>query len=107
MGLVHETVAAVIGFFVLNIGGVVYQALTVAFRQTSVEKGMLGRVNGVYRLIGTGPAPLGAVAAGGVANGLGVAAPFWLAGTALLLLAAFAGAPLLRMAAAAAPETLE
>lgn len=97
MGLVHETVAAVLGFFVLNLGGVVYQALTVAFRQTSVEKGMLGRVNGVYRLIGTGPAPLGAIAAGGIAKGLGVAAPFWLAGAALLLLAVLAGGPLLRM----------
>lgn len=103
MGLVHETVTAAVGFFVLNIGGVVYQALTVTFRQTSVDKGMLGRVNGVYRLIGTGPAALGAIAAGGLADGLGIAAPFWLAGIALLLLAALTGGPLLRMGAAADP----
>ncbi|MFE4962727.1 MFS transporter [Streptomyces sp. NPDC056660] len=97
MGLVHNPVAAVAGFFALNLAAVVYQALTVAFRQTTVAREVIGRINGVYRLIGTGGAPLGAVCAGLVAGQTEIWTPFVVSGAALLLLAAVTWRPLRRL----------
>ncbi|MFI7409658.1 MFS transporter [Streptomyces sp. NPDC049627] len=97
MGLVHNPVAGVAGFFALNLAAVVYQALTVAFRQTTVAREVIGRINGVYRLIGTGGAPLGAVCAGLVAGQTEVWTPFVVSGAALLLLAAVTWGPLRRL----------
>ncbi|MFE0250606.1 MFS transporter [Streptomyces sp. NPDC059010] len=97
MGLVHNPVAGVAGFFVLNLAAVVYQALTVAFRQTTVPREVIGRINGVYRLIGTGGAPLGAVCAGLVAGQTEVWTPFVVSGAALVLLAAVTWRPLRRL----------
>ncbi|NUT24476.1 MAG: MFS transporter [Streptomyces sp.] len=97
MGLVHNPVAGVAGFFALNLAAVVYQALTVAFRQTTVPREVIGRINGVYRLIGTGGAPLGAVCAGLVAGQTEVWTPFVVSGAALLLLAAVTWRPLQRL----------
>lgn len=97
MGLVHNLVAGVAGFFALNLAAVVYQALTVAFRQTTVAREVIGRINGVYRLIGTGGAPLGAVCAGLVAGQTEVWTPFVVSGIALLLLAAVTWRPLRRL----------
>ncbi|MFJ7073590.1 MFS transporter [Streptomyces sp. NPDC098781] len=97
MGLVHHPVAGVAGFFALNLAAVVYQALTVAFRQTTVAREVIGRINGVYRLIGTGGAPLGAVCAGLVAGQAEIWTPFVVSGAALLLLAAVTWRPLRRL----------
>jgi MFS family permease len=97
MGLVHDPVAGVAGFFALNLAAVVYQALTVAFRQTTVPREVIGRINGVYRLIGTGGAPLGAVCAGLVAGQTEIWTPFVVSGAALLLLAAVTWRPLRRL----------
>ncbi|MEV7325276.1 MFS transporter [Streptomyces sp. NPDC093970] len=97
MGLVHNPVAGVAGFFALNLAAVVYQALTVAFRQTTVAREVIGRINGVYRLIGTGGAPLGAVCAGLVAGQTEIWTPFVVSGAALLLLAVVTWRPLQRL----------
>lgn len=86
LGLIRGPVVAGALFLAMNFGAVIYQTLTVAFRQASVAAELLGRVNGVYRLFGTGTAPLGALLGGVVAQYLGVQAPFLLAGGAQLLL---------------------
>jgi MFS family permease len=97
MGLVHHPLVGVVGFFALNLAVVVYQALTVAFRQTTVAHEVIGRINGVYRLIGTGGAPLGAVCAGLVAGQTAIWTPFVVSGAALMLLAAVTWRPLRRL----------
>jgi MFS family permease len=99
LGLVAWTATAVAGFGVFGFGTAVYQTLTVSFRQADVPPELLGRVNGVYRLIGTGAAPLGALAAGSLAGTAGLRAPFLVAGAGILVLALAAARPVLRMAA--------
>ncbi|WP_240521502.1 MFS transporter [Amycolatopsis vastitatis] len=98
LGLVGWTATAVAGFGVFGFGTAVYQTLTVSFRQADVPPELLGRVNGVYRLIGTGTAPAGALAAGALAGAQGLRAPFLVAGAGILLLAVVAARPVLRMA---------
>ncbi|WP_043791597.1 MFS transporter [Amycolatopsis balhimycina] len=99
LGLAAWPPTAVAGFAVFGFGTAVYQTLTVSFRQADVPAELLGRVNGVYRLIGTGTAPLGALAAGALAGAQGLRSPFLAAGAGILLLALVAARPVLRMAA--------
>jgi MFS family permease len=105
LGIVRDPVAAAVVFLVMTFGGVVYQTLTVSFRQTTVPRAVLGRVNGAYRLIGTGPAPVGALVAGLIARQFGVQVPFLIGGAAVLLLLAVAARPVLRLGAATPAAT--
>lgn len=84
--------------------GVVWNVITVSLRQTLIPDGLLGRVNSVYRFLGWGAIPLGALAGGVVADSLGLRAPYLLGG-ALQLAVALAAAPfLLRAATRAVPS---
>src|SRR5436305_1136035 len=60
-------------------------AVGAALRQTAVPDRLLGRVTSAFRLVGFGAGPLGALAAGAVAHGYGLRAPFL--GAALISLA--------------------
>lgn len=62
--------------FVVTVWGVV----TVSLRQQIVPSQLLGRVNSVYRMLGWGLIPLGALAGGLVAHALGLRAPYPVAG---------------------------
>ncbi|HZC69290.1 MAG TPA: MFS transporter [Jatrophihabitans sp.] len=62
---------AVNGFLVT-----LWNIVTVTFRQQLVPPELLGRVNSVYRMIGWGLMPLGAIAGGYVARWLGLRAPY-------------------------------
>lgn len=104
IGLVRQPVVAAVSFAALTLGAAVYQSLTVSFRQSTTAPEMLGRVNGFYRLVGTGTIPLGALAGGVVAKLMQVNVPFVAAGAGILLLAAVTTRPVLRMAARQ-PET--
>jgi hypothetical protein len=99
LGLIRQPVTAVVSFAALGLGTAVYQALTVSFRQAAIPSEILGRINGVYRLVGTGTAPVGALAAGALAKVTDVNLPFQVAGVGVVLLAAVTAGPLLRMAA--------
>lgn len=99
-GLVRHTVVAAAGFAVMALGAAVYQALTVSFRQATTPPDQLGRLNGVYRLIGTGTIPLGALAGGALAKLVEVNVPYVAAGAGVLLLAVLVTRPVLRMGAA-------
>ncbi|PZG23659.1 MFS transporter [Nonomuraea aridisoli] len=78
-----------------------WNIVTVGLRQESVPSEMLGRVNSVYRMLGWGLMPLGALAGGLVAHALGLRAPYLVA-AALRGVALLAAAPALIRAAAAA-----
>jgi MFS family permease len=63
------------GFFVT-----MWNVVTVSLRQRIVPVGLLGRVNSVYRMLGWGLMPLGAVAGGFVAHAGGLRAPYTIGG---------------------------
>ncbi|WP_250907502.1 MFS transporter [Nonomuraea sp. NEAU-A123] len=57
-----------------------WSIVTVSLRQRIVASEMLGRVNSVYRMLGWGLIPLGALAGGLVAHTFGLRAPYPIAG---------------------------
>lgn len=99
LGVVDAPLVAALAFAALGLGGAVYQALTVSFRQATTASEILGRINGIYRLVGTGTAPIGAVAAGVLAKVTNVSVPFVVAGVGVLVLAMVTTRPLLRLSA--------
>jgi len=71
-----------------------WNVVTVSLRQRIVPAHLLGRVNSVYRMLGWGLMPLGALAGGFVAHAAGLHAPYIVAGI-LCGLCALAALPLL------------
>jgi len=71
-----------------------WNIVTVTLRQELVPAAVLGRVTSVYRMLGWGLLPLGALAGGLVAHGIGLRAPLPLAG-AVRAIAVGVAAPLL------------
>jgi MFS family permease len=67
-----------------------WNVVTVSLRQRIVPSALLGRVNSVYRMLGWGLMPIGALAGGFVAHAAGLRAPYIVAGLlcALSMLAA-------------------
>jgi MFS family permease len=53
-----------LGLFVYALGGIGWNIVTVSFRQRTIPDALLGRVNSVYRFLGLGLVPLGALAGG-------------------------------------------
>ena len=77
---------------VWGLAGVGWNVVTVSLRQTIIPDHLLGRVNSVYRFLGWGSMPIGAVAGGLLAGEFGLRAPFWVGG-AILLVASLVFAP--------------
>src|SRR5580693_4851922 len=71
-----------------------WNVVTVSLRQRVVPGHLLGRVNSVYRMLGWGLMPLGALAGGFVAHAAGLRAPYIVAGL-LCGLSALATLPIL------------
>jgi MFS family permease len=71
-----------------------WNVVTISLRQRVVPGHLLGRVNSVYRMLGWGLMPLGALAGGFLAHAAGLRAPYIAAGL-LCGLAALAALPLL------------
>ncbi len=65
--------------------GVVWNVVTVSLRQSVIPDQLLGRVNSVYRFLGWGGMPIGALIGGLLASSNGLRAPFWVGGVALLI----------------------
>ena len=78
-----------------------WNVVTVSLRQRIVPGHLLGRVNSVYRMLGWGLMPAGALAGGFVAHAAGLRAPYIVAGL-LCLLSVLAALPLLLAAVRAA-----
>jgi MFS family permease len=73
--IVVAALLAVQGFSVA-----MWNVVTVSLRQRVVPGHLLGRVNSVYRMLGWGLMPLGALAGGFVAHAAGLRAPYIVAG---------------------------
>ena len=74
-----------------------WNVVTVSLRQRVVPGHLLGRVNSVYRMLGWGLMPLGALAGGFVAHAAGLRAPYIVAGL-LCAASALVALPLLLVA---------
>ncbi len=73
---------AVIGIII-----VVWNVITVSLRQAIIPEHLFGRVNSVYRMLGWGSIPLGALLGGLLARSFGLTAPLWAAAGVLLVVA--------------------
>jgi MFS family permease len=93
--IVVAALLAVQGFSVT-----MWNVVTVSLRQRIVPGPILGRVNSVYRMLGWGLMPFGALAGGFVAHAAGLRAPYVVAGL-LCALSTLVALPLLRLAALA------
>jgi MFS family permease len=101
--LVVAALLAVQGFSVT-----MWNVVTISLRQQIVPGHLLGRVNSVYRMLGWGLMPLGALAGGFVAHAAGLRAPYVVAGL-LCFVSVLAALPFLLSAVRGAdgrqPET--
>ena len=94
------TVAAALFLFYLS--GIVWNTLSISYRQRIVPDEIRGRVNSVYRLFAWGMMPLGLVASGVIVNlasgffelETALTVPFIVAATGVAILAAFSWRPL-------------
>lgn len=65
---------------------VLWNVITVSYRQAVVPERLFGRVNSVYRLLGWGGISVGALLGGLLAGSFGLTAPFWGAAAVLALM---------------------
>lgn len=98
LGLAPDPAAAALMLAGQGLAVTMWNVVTVSLRQQVVPAHLLGRVNSVYRMLGWGLMPLGALAGGFVAHAAGLRAPYVVAGLicGVCLLAAV---PLLRASA--------
>ncbi|MDP8959988.1 MAG: MFS transporter, partial [Actinomycetota bacterium] len=78
--LVVGALEAALGFAVVT-----WNIITVSLRQSIIPQEILGRVNSVYRFVGWGSIPVGALLGGVLADAFGLRAPFIIAGAAQLV----------------------
>jgi MFS family permease len=76
----------------MSIAGTVWNVVTVSLRQRLIPAELFGRVNSVYRLIGTGTMAIGAVIGGQIAHFAGLRATY-AASAAILVVVLAVGAP--------------
>jgi MFS family permease len=96
LGAVPVTaVVAVVGF-VLGASITMWNVVTVTIRQRLIEPAQFGRVNSVYRWIGTGAGAFGALVGGQLAYATNLRVPYIAAGAITLAALVLFAAPLLR-----------
>lgn len=74
LGLFSSEVLAGLALFLEAAGGMLWNVVTVSYRQRLIPDGLLGRVNSLYRFFGWGAMPFGAVGAGAMVSMLEPAA---------------------------------
>lgn len=88
--------------FGVMVGAMVWNVITVSWRQRRIPEALLGRVNSIYRFFGWGSMPLGALAGGGLVTllepelgrDMAIRAPILFAGACCFALCAYAVARL-------------
>jgi MFS family permease len=97
LGLAPDPAVAAVLLAAQGFAVTMWNVVTVSLRQQIVPAALLGRVNSVYRMLGWGLMPLGALAGGFVAHAAGLRAPYLVAGL-LCGLALLAALPFLLVA---------
>lgn len=77
--------------FIDALAGTVWNIVTVSLRQQIIPGKLFGRVNSVYRWIGTGSTAIGALVGGQLAYGFGLRMPFVVGGVVILVAFGFGG----------------
>jgi predicted MFS family arabinose efflux permease len=90
-GLLPRVAAVAASGVVMSVAGTVWNVVTVSLRQRLIPPELFGRVNSVYRFLGTGTMALGAVLGGLVAHRFGLRATY-LVSAATISVALAAGA---------------
>jgi MFS family permease len=80
MGLLPYLPFVVVGIVVTGIGSSLWNVITMSMRQRIVPSHLLGRVTGVYRMLGLGAMPFGAAAGGAVAQATSIRVAYVVAG---------------------------
>jgi MFS family permease len=102
IGLAPDPAVAAVMLAGQGFGVTLWNVVTVSLRQQIVPSDLLGRVNSVYRMLGWGLMPVGALAGGFVAHAAGLRAPYVVAGV-LCGLSLLAALPLLLSASRVPP----
>lgn len=98
IGLNETAIVMPIALFVVMAGSMLWNVITVSWRQRRIPSALLGRVNSIYRFFGWGSMPLGALAGGLIValfedewgREMALRAPFALASGACVLLLIYA-----------------
>ncbi|MEO1679262.1 MAG: MFS transporter [Pseudomonadota bacterium] len=91
-----------LALFAFYLSGIVWNAISVSYRQRVVPDEIRGRVNSVYRLFAWGMMPLGLIASGAIVNlaqgvvgrGVALTVPFFVAAAGVFVVAALSWRPL-------------
>lgn len=83
-GVFPEIWAVAISGIVMSIAGTTWNVITVSMRQRLIPTELFGRVNSVYRFIGTGSTAIGALIGGQIAFTFGLRATYLASGLVLL-----------------------
>ena len=102
VGLSHSGVIMAIALFAVLAAAMIWNVITVSWRQRRIPSELLGRVNSIYRFFGWGSMPLGAMAGGvfvslledEVGRTLALRAPFLIAAASCFVLLLYAIAKL-------------
>ena len=84
-GLFPEIWAVALSGVVMAIAGTTWNVITVSMRQRLIPSELFGRVNSVYRFIGTGSTAFGALIGGQIAFSFGLRATYLASGFVLLI----------------------
>ena len=97
-GVFPEVWAVALSGIVSAIAGTTWNVLTVSMRQRLIPTELFGRVNSVYRFIGTGSTAFGAIIGGQIAFTFGLRATYFASGFVLLIAMMSLGPVFLRAA---------
>lgn len=84
-GIFPQIWAVAISGVVMAMAGTIWNVITVSMRQRLIPPELFGRVNSVYRFIGTGTTAIGALIGGQIAYNFGLRATYLASGVVLLL----------------------
>ena len=84
-GIFPQIWAVAISGVVMSIAGTIWNVITVSMRQRLIPPELFGRVNSVYRFIGTGTTAIGALIGGQIAYNFGLRTTYLASGVLLLI----------------------
>lgn len=97
-GVFPEVWAVTLSGIVMAVAGTTWNVITVSMRQRLIPTELFGRVNSVYRFIGTGSTAIGALIGGQIAFSFGLRATYLASGMVLLIALITLGPVFLRAA---------
>jgi len=97
-GVIPKIWSVALSGIIMAIAGTTWNVITVSMRQRLIPAELFGRVNSVYRFIGTGSTAFGAIIGGQIAYSFGLRATYLASGAVLLVTLITLGPILLRAA---------